>query len=95
MRMSQLIDGKNETPQHLGLSTSWPRPVRGVLRDQSGGDGCGNRPAFCQRQQPFWRALHLAGFTPIQISPEHDETILQYGYGLTTAVAPPTGRRMN
>jgi TDG/mug DNA glycosylase family protein len=60
---------------------------------------CGINPAttaavtgrhFASGSNRFWRALHLAGFTPIQISPEHGETILQYGYGLTTAVARPT-----
>ena len=40
----------------------------------------------------FWRVLHLAGFTPIQVLPERDRTILDYGYGLTTAVCRPTAR---
>lgn len=45
--------------------------------------GCGNR---------FWRVMHLAGFTPEQFSPEDDRTLLQYGYGLTTAVTRATAR---
>lgn len=40
----------------------------------------------------FWRVLHLAGFTPIQVRPEFDKSILEYGYGLTTAVCRPTAR---
>ena len=40
----------------------------------------------------FWRTIHLAGFTPEQIAPDDDRTILQYGCGLTTAVERPTVR---
>jgi len=40
----------------------------------------------------FWRTIHLAGFTPEQIAPHDDRTILQYGCGLTTAVERPTAR---
>ena len=47
---------------------------------------------FVNRSNRFWRVLHLAGFTPVQIEPQDDHTILHYGYGLTTAVARPTRR---
>jgi TDG/mug DNA glycosylase family protein len=47
---------------------------------------------FVNRSNRFWRVLHLAGFTPVEISPENDRSILTYGYGLTTAVARPTRR---
>jgi TDG/mug DNA glycosylase family protein len=47
---------------------------------------------FIGRGNRFWRVLHLAGFTPIQILPEFDRSILEYGYGLTTAVCRPTAR---
>jgi double-stranded uracil-DNA glycosylase len=47
---------------------------------------------FVNRSNRFWRVLHLAGFTPEQIKPENDRSILAYGYGLTTAVARPTRR---
>ncbi|MFM0729523.1 G/U mismatch-specific DNA glycosylase [Paraburkholderia sediminicola] len=47
---------------------------------------------FAGRGNRFWRALHLAGFTPEQISPENDRTFLQYGCGLTTVVSRPTAR---
>ncbi|HXF25422.1 MAG TPA: G/U mismatch-specific DNA glycosylase [Gemmatimonadaceae bacterium] len=40
----------------------------------------------------FWRAVHLARFTPELIAPDDDRTILQYGCGLTTAVERPTAR---
>jgi len=40
----------------------------------------------------FWRAIHLAGFTPERIAPENDHAILKYGCGLTTAVERPTVR---
>jgi TDG/mug DNA glycosylase family protein len=60
---------------------------------------CGINPAmsaarsghhFSSGSNRFWRVLHLAGFTPHQIYHEHDHTILQFGYGLTAAVARPT-----
>ncbi|RXH55683.1 G:T/U mismatch-specific uracil/thymine DNA-glycosylase [Granulicella sibirica] len=60
---------------------------------------CGINPAlsaarsghhFSNRNNRFWRALHLAEFTPHRIQPEDDHTILLYGCGLTTAVERPT-----
>jgi TDG/mug DNA glycosylase family protein len=60
---------------------------------------CGINPAlsaavagrhFVSPSNRFWRVLHLSGFTPVQIPPHHDRTILEYGYGLTTAVERPT-----
>jgi double-stranded uracil-DNA glycosylase len=47
---------------------------------------------FAGRGNRFWRVLHLAGFTPELLSPENDRLLLQYGYGLTAAVARPTAR---
>lgn len=47
---------------------------------------------FEGRNNRFWRVLHLAGFTPEQISPEDDHTVLQYGCGLTTVVPRATAR---
>lgn len=47
---------------------------------------------FAGRGNRFWRTLHLAGFTPEQLSPEDGRTLLQYACGLTTAVARPTAR---
>lgn len=47
---------------------------------------------FAGRNNRFWRTLHLAGFTPEQIQPEDDHTLLQYGCGLTTVVSRPTAR---
>lgn len=47
---------------------------------------------FEGRNNRFWRVLHLAGFTPEQIRPEDDHTVLRYGCGLTTVVARATAR---
>jgi len=47
---------------------------------------------FLNRSNRFWRVLYLSGFTPHQIESENDRSILQYRYGLTTAVARPTQR---
>ncbi|BBP71251.1 G/U mismatch-specific DNA glycosylase [Pseudomonas sp. Seg1] len=47
---------------------------------------------FAGRGNRFWRTLHLAGFTPEEIRPENDRTILQYHCGLTAVVDRPTAR---
>ncbi|HEY4292296.1 G/U mismatch-specific DNA glycosylase [Luteibacter sp.] len=41
---------------------------------------------FAGRGNRFWPALHLAGFTPVQLTPAEDVRLLEFGYGLTTAV---------
>lgn len=60
---------------------------------------CGINPAlsaatagnhFVSPSNRFWRVLHLSGFTPLQIAPQNDRSILGYGYGLTAAVDRPT-----
>ena len=62
---------------------------------------CGINPAtsaaasghhFVAASNRFWRAIHLAGFTPELIRPENDRTLLRYGCGLTAAVDRPTAR---
>ncbi|HEF4762900.1 TPA: G/U mismatch-specific DNA glycosylase [Pseudomonas putida] len=47
---------------------------------------------FAGRGNRFWRTLYLAGFTPHEISPENDRTILRYQCGLTAVVERPTAR---
>jgi len=47
---------------------------------------------FSGRSNRFWKVLHQAGFTPSQIEPVNETTILDLGYGLTTAVARATAR---
>lgn len=46
---------------------------------------------FEGRANRFWRVIHLAGFTPEELTPQEDRRILDYGCGLTTVVARPTG----
>jgi double-stranded uracil-DNA glycosylase len=41
---------------------------------------------FIGRSNRFWRVLHLAGFTPRQLAPEEDKTILEFRCGLTSVV---------
>ncbi|MDT9631948.1 G/U mismatch-specific DNA glycosylase [Pseudomonas sp. JV449] len=45
---------------------------------------------FANRSNRFWRTLHLAGFTPHEIRPEHGRMLLHYHCGLTTLVDRPT-----
>jgi len=47
---------------------------------------------FSGKSNRFWKVLHKAGFTPYQIDPLNDAEILNFGYGLTTAVARATVR---
>jgi TDG/mug DNA glycosylase family protein len=41
---------------------------------------------FVGQSNRFWRVIHLAGFTPIQIEPQHDVSVLSFGIGLTVVV---------
>ena len=45
---------------------------------------------FEGRNNRFWPVLHRAGFTPRLLAPAEDRALLDFGYGLTTAVARPT-----
>lgn len=47
---------------------------------------------FAGRGNRFWRALHLAGFTPEEMRPWDDRMLLQYRCGLTSVVGRPTAR---
>jgi len=47
---------------------------------------------FSGRSNRFWKTLYLAGFTPHQIDAMNDASILDFGYGLTTAVDRATTR---
>jgi double-stranded uracil-DNA glycosylase len=47
---------------------------------------------FEGRSNRFWRVLHLAGFTPEQLHPQDDRSLLRYGCGLTAVVSRPTSR---
>jgi TDG/mug DNA glycosylase family protein len=50
------------------------------------------RHHFVGRDKRFWRVIYLAGFTPKEILPENDRTILQHQCGLTTVVQRPTAQ---
>lgn len=47
---------------------------------------------FLGRGNRFWPVLHLAGFTPHQLAPENDRSVLTFGLGLTAAVGRATNR---
>jgi TDG/mug DNA glycosylase family protein len=72
-----------------------------ILADRLDVVFCGINPAlsaavaghhFVRRSNRFWRVLHLAGFTPEEIRPENDRTILNHRCGLTAVVDRPTAR---
>jgi TDG/mug DNA glycosylase family protein len=75
------------------------KPLADVIAPGLGVLFCGLNPGrqaaaeghhFAGRGNRFWRVLHLAGFTPRQLSPEEDRQLLDYGCGLTTVVARAT-----
>ncbi len=45
---------------------------------------------FAGRSNRFWRAIHLAGFTPQQLAPQDEQMLLGYGCGVTAVVERPT-----
>jgi TDG/mug DNA glycosylase family protein len=45
---------------------------------------------FANRSNRFWRVLHQSGFTPEELLPQNARSLLDYGCGLTSAVARPT-----
>jgi TDG/mug DNA glycosylase family protein len=45
---------------------------------------------FGSASNRFWRALHLSGFTPVQLRAQDDRSILKYGFGLTAAATRAT-----
>lgn len=47
---------------------------------------------FSGRSNRFWKVLHQSGFTPYEIEAVNDTSLLDFGYGLTTAVARATSR---
>lgn len=47
---------------------------------------------FSGRSNRFWKVLHQSGFTPYEIEAVNDTAILNFGCGLTTAVARATSR---
>lgn len=47
---------------------------------------------FSGRSNRFWKVLYQSGFTPYEIEPVNDATILDFGYGLTTAIERATAR---
>lgn len=80
-------------------SESTPTELADLLAENLDVLFCGINPAlsaahaghhFSHRNNRFWRTLHLAGFTPHQIRPDDDHTIVHHGCGLTAAVERPT-----
>jgi len=45
---------------------------------------------FSNRNNRFWRVLHLAGFTDVRLQPEEERRLLEYGCGITAVVHRPT-----
>jgi double-stranded uracil-DNA glycosylase len=70
--------------------------LQDIMQPGLSGVFCGINPAlsaardghhFSSPSNRFWRTLHLAGFTPIQLAAQDDARLLEFGYGITAAVA--------
>lgn len=46
---------------------------------------------FAGKGNPFWRLLHVSGLTPVQLAPEEDARLAEFGLALTN-VCPRTTR---
>lgn len=46
---------------------------------------------FAGKGNPFWRLLHASGLTPVQLAPEEDQRLAEFGLALTN-VCPRTTR---
>jgi mismatch-specific thymine-DNA glycosylase len=47
---------------------------------------------FAGLSNRFWRVVHLAGFSPIQLGADQDQLLPRYGCGLISAASRPTRR---
>ena len=45
---------------------------------------------FAGRGNPFWRLLHASGLTPVQLAPEEDQRLAEFGLALTNLCHRPT-----
>ena len=41
--------------------------------------------SFASKGNPFWRLLHESGLTPIQLEPEEEQRLVEFGVGLTSS----------
>jgi TDG/mug DNA glycosylase family protein len=82
-------------PGHQGVATGLPDVIAPCLQVLFCGINPGMRSAavglhFATRSNRFWRVLHRAGFTSRQLEPEEAHLLLEYGWGITSAVDRPT-----
>jgi double-stranded uracil-DNA glycosylase len=47
---------------------------------------------FAGPSNRFWRVVHLAGFSPVLLRADQDQSLPQYGCGLISAISRPTRR---
>jgi TDG/mug DNA glycosylase family protein len=45
---------------------------------------------YANPRNSFWRLLYEADLTPVQLKPEEDDQILEFGYGLTDMIKRPS-----
>jgi double-stranded uracil-DNA glycosylase len=84
-----------KSPRTRGISVGLPDVLSPLLNVVFYGINPGMQSAlvglhFASRSNRFWRVLHLAGFTARLLQPEEACLLLDYGCGITSAVARPT-----
>ena len=81
------------------MTQSWTEGFHDILARDLVVVFCGLNPStgaasaghnFATSSNRFWRAIHLAGFTPHRIAAEDDRSLLRFGCGITAAVSRPT-----
>ncbi len=82
-----------------GVTASEQRAVEDVVAPGLEVLFCGINPGlasaraghhFAHPGNRFWKALHLSGFTPTQLTPAAEHRLLAYGLGVTNLVERPT-----
>src|ERR1700684_1246830 len=92
---AEVVVSQTMSSNLLGHSRGLPDVISSSLNVVFCGINPGMRSAavglhFANRTNRFWRVLHLAGFTDRQLEPGEAPLLLNYGCGITSAVARPT-----
>lgn len=86
-------------PSRVDLLAAKDKTIRDVIASALRVLFCGINPGlysgatghhFARPGNRFWPTLHLAGFTPHQLSPAEERELLTLGYGITNLVARTT-----
>jgi len=89
----------NPRPTRAEVAAAFGRTVPDLIGPSLRVLFCGINPSlysgatgyhFARPGNRFWRALHLAGFTPRQLEPSEERLLLEWRFGITNLVARAT-----